>query len=210
MNYITEKALDLRIKDLEDINEEQAGSSDAKVKKIIKSEVAKIVQAFKEQGMDEKKLYDYLEKIFGGKENFQNGKFKPIKETVKELLGVKNFKGDNFIGGWNEEKDTANINKLFNPLKKDVEDKLSTAKNEVDAKLGGVDAKLNEADNQIKTKLEAVDTKITEAGNEVKNKLKDLKPEVIKVILEELIDPKSQSSAELRNFLDKDNFYPLE
>jgi hypothetical protein len=147
------------------------------------------------------------------------------KEFLKEVFDEKQFTEQNgklkYTGGWNEEQDTANINKLFNPLKEEVQNKLDVAKKAVDTKLEGVDSKLKEADEQLKTKLTQVqegidnklkeaDAKLTEASNEVKDKLKELKPEVVKIIVEELKDPKSKVSAELRDFLDPDNFYPLE
>nr|CAG8498128.1 11302_t:CDS:10 [Entrophospora candida] len=50
-------------------------------------------------------------------------------------------------------KNTANLNKLFDPLKKEVENKLAEASNQIKTKLQTVDTKLAEVDTNIEQKL---------------------------------------------------------
>src|SRR6266513_2784979 len=104
MNYITNQSLDKRIKELKDLIQELKSADNIQVKKLIKFETTKLIgEKFEElikeitkQGLNEEKLLSYLEKTFG--EDFKGGKFKPVKETVKEVIGKENFQGNAFVG----------------------------------------------------------------------------------------------------------------
>lgn len=90
----------------------QKSANQTLFKQLIKSELTKNLQNLP-QGVNKEEVLKYVQDITSSP-NFQKGVKEIAVETVYNFFGGKeNFNEKGFKGGWNEQKDTANIHKVF-------------------------------------------------------------------------------------------------